>query len=167
MSSSERLAGGSVLKARPTDRGADRLCDAPPTVVACPSGNPRPRPHHERLSGQNPSRSAPLQLRARNLLPSVLGVGFRQADDLVMALALIWLAHIGMDRLLGFGLKYDDRFTHTTSAMMGHAPIRRSQPPRPSELMLDLRAVTSPPTKADSRHATLATRDGAVTNPTR
>lgn len=84
-----------------------------------------------------------------------------------MALALIWLAHIGMDRLLGFGLKYDDRFTHTTSAMMGHAPIRRSQPPRPSELMLDLRAVTSPPTKADSRHATLATRDGAVTNPTR
>ena len=30
-----------------------------------------------------------------------------------MALALIWLAHIGLDRLLGMGLKYSDRFTHT------------------------------------------------------
>jgi len=47
-------------------------------------------------------------------LPAVvLGVGYWQADYLVMALALIWLAHIGMDRLLGFGLKYNDRFAHT------------------------------------------------------
>jgi len=30
-----------------------------------------------------------------------------------MALALVWLAHIGLDRLLGKGLKYNDRFTHT------------------------------------------------------
>jgi hypothetical protein len=30
-----------------------------------------------------------------------------------MALALVWLAHIGLDRLLGTGLKYNDRFTHT------------------------------------------------------
>jgi Domain of unknown function (DUF4260) len=30
-----------------------------------------------------------------------------------MALALIWLAHIGMDRLVGTGLKYNDRFQHT------------------------------------------------------
>lgn len=27
--------------------------------------------------------------------------------------ALIWIAHIGMDRLLGFGLKYPDSFAHT------------------------------------------------------
>jgi hypothetical protein len=48
------------------------------------------------------------------LLPAVmLGVGYWQADRLVMALALIWLAHIGMDRVLGMGLKYGDRFTHT------------------------------------------------------
>jgi Domain of unknown function (DUF4260) len=48
------------------------------------------------------------------LLPTVmLGIGYWQADRLLMALALIWLAHIGLDRLLGMGLKYNDRFTHT------------------------------------------------------
>src|SRR5262249_32159237 len=47
-------------------------------------------------------------------VPAVmLGAGYWQADRLVMALALIWLAHIGLDRLLGTGLKYNDRFTHT------------------------------------------------------
>jgi hypothetical protein len=48
------------------------------------------------------------------LLPAVmLGIGYWQADRLVTALALIWLAQIGLDRLLGMGLKYDDRFAHT------------------------------------------------------
>jgi len=47
-------------------------------------------------------------------LPAVmLGGGYWQANRLVIALALIWLAHIGLDRLLGTGLKYNDRFTHT------------------------------------------------------
>ena len=41
------------------------------------------------------------------------GAGYWQANRLVMALALVWLAHIGLDRLLGMGLKYSDRFTHT------------------------------------------------------
>jgi hypothetical protein len=43
----------------------------------------------------------------------MLGICYWQADRLLMALALIWLAHIGLDRLLGMGLKYNDRFTHT------------------------------------------------------
>lgn len=30
-----------------------------------------------------------------------------------VALALIWFAHIGMDRLLGYGLKYPTGFRHT------------------------------------------------------
>jgi hypothetical protein len=48
------------------------------------------------------------------LLPAVmLGIGYCQADRLLMVLALIWLAHIGLDRLLGMGLKYNDRFTLT------------------------------------------------------
>ena len=48
------------------------------------------------------------------LVPAVmLGIGYWQADRLLMPLALIWLAHIGLDRLLGMGLKYNDRFTHT------------------------------------------------------
>jgi Domain of unknown function (DUF4260) len=47
-------------------------------------------------------------------LPAVmLGIGYRQADRLLMAVALNRLAHIGLDRLLGAGLKYNDRFTHT------------------------------------------------------
>jgi uncharacterized protein DUF4260 len=29
------------------------------------------------------------------------------------ALAMVWLAHIGFDRMLGLGLKYPDRFKHT------------------------------------------------------
>ncbi len=33
--------------------------------------------------------------------------------DLGLQLALIWLAHIGMDRLFGYGLKYPDGFKHT------------------------------------------------------
>src|SRR5262249_18439346 len=39
--------------------------------------------------------------------------GYGKANRLVMALALVWLTHIGLDRLLGTGLKYNDRFTHT------------------------------------------------------
>lgn len=33
--------------------------------------------------------------------------------------ALIWVAHIGMDRLFGFGLKYDDGFGHTHLGIIG------------------------------------------------
>lgn len=32
---------------------------------------------------------------------------------MVLAVALIWLAHIGMDRTVGYGLKYADNFKHT------------------------------------------------------
>jgi Domain of unknown function (DUF4260) len=40
--------------------------------------------------------------------------GFLYPAVLRIALALIWLAHIGIDRALGYGLKYDAgfRFTH-------------------------------------------------------
>ena len=31
----------------------------------------------------------------------------------LLPLALIWLAHIGMDRTAGYGLKYGDAFNHT------------------------------------------------------
>jgi hypothetical protein len=29
------------------------------------------------------------------------------------SVAIIWFGHIGMDRLVGFGLKYPDSFQHT------------------------------------------------------
>jgi len=35
------------------------------------------------------------------------------------ASAFIWLAHIGMDRLLGFGLKYPTSFHHTHLGTIG------------------------------------------------
>lgn len=43
----------------------------------------------------------------------VLGVGFVADSQFVIQLALIWLAHIGMDRMLGFGLKYPTVFKDT------------------------------------------------------
>jgi hypothetical protein len=47
-------------------------------------------------------------------LPLLLGVaGMLLASPLAVQLALIWLAHIGMDRALGYGLKYGDGFKHT------------------------------------------------------
>ena len=47
-------------------------------------------------------------------LPGALvAIGWSQNLSLASALALIWLAHIGMDRVLGYGLKYDDDFQHT------------------------------------------------------
>ena len=40
------------------------------------------------------------------------------ATGVALPLALIWIAHIGFDRLLGFGLKFPDAFqpTHIQSA---------------------------------------------------
>jgi hypothetical protein len=48
------------------------------------------------------------------LLPTVTTMfGWYQHHHLVLAIGLIWLAHVGMDRFLGYGLKYDDNFKHT------------------------------------------------------
>jgi hypothetical protein len=44
---------------------------------------------------------------------ALVAIGCWQHTPLVTALGLVWLAHIGMDRLLGYGLKYDDAFQHT------------------------------------------------------
>jgi hypothetical protein len=55
------------------------------------------------------------------LLPAaVAGLAWWQGQPLILALGLIWLAHIGLDRLLGYGLKYDDDFQHT------HLSIQRA-----------------------------------------
>ncbi|MGA3218370.1 MAG: DUF4260 domain-containing protein [Acidimicrobiales bacterium] len=48
------------------------------------------------------------------VLPAVMvGIGWWAGNSWAMAIGLIWLAHIGMDRSLAFGLKYDDHFQHT------------------------------------------------------
>jgi hypothetical protein len=44
------------------------------------------------------------------LAVAVLGILYRPR---LVAFSLIWLAHIGLDRMLGFGLKYPTRFSET------------------------------------------------------
>jgi hypothetical protein len=50
---------------------------------------------------------------------AVAGLGWWQGRPLVLALGLVWLAHIGADRLLGYGLKYGDGFQHTHLGQLG------------------------------------------------
>jgi hypothetical protein len=47
------------------------------------------------------------------LLPVALGVAGVIAGLGTVPIALIWAAHIGLDRALGFGLKYPDGFQST------------------------------------------------------
>ena len=47
-------------------------------------------------------------------LPALMSLaGLAGHHPLVLALGLLWLAHIGMDRLASFGLKYDAGFQRT------------------------------------------------------
>jgi len=54
-----------------------------------------------------------------------IALGWWQHIPLVAALGLVWLAHIGLDRLLGYGLKYNDNFQHT------HLSWKTSRPRTP------------------------------------
>ncbi len=46
--------------------------------------------------------------------PSLLAVfGLLAGDPLVVSVALVWLAHIGFDRMVGYGLKYPTGFFDT------------------------------------------------------
>jgi hypothetical protein len=54
------------------------------------------------------------------VLPGVLGLlGLALASSLLYSLALIWVAHIGFDRMLGFGLKYASGFGDTHLGFKG------------------------------------------------
>jgi len=49
------------------------------------------------------------------LVPALLlAAGWFMASPMAMAVALIWIGHIGFDRIMGYGLKYDRgfKFTH-------------------------------------------------------
>ena len=53
--------------------------------------------------------------------PAVLGALATVADEpLWQGVALVWFAHIGMDRALGYGLKYDTDFKDTHLGRIGH-----------------------------------------------
>ncbi len=45
--------------------------------------------------------------------------GFLAGEPALLAVALIWVAHIGLDRALGFGLKYPSAFGDTHLGRVG------------------------------------------------
>jgi Domain of unknown function (DUF4260) len=51
-------------------------------------------------------------------LPLAL-LGFLAGRPVVLAVALVWIAHIGLDRALGYGLKYPTRFGDTHLGSVG------------------------------------------------
>jgi uncharacterized protein DUF4260 len=68
------------------------------------------------------------------LLPAALCLA-AAADHhpLLLAIGLLWLAHIGMDRTLGYGLKYTGGFAHTHLGRLAGPPrTERPADARPS-----------------------------------
>jgi hypothetical protein len=55
------------------------------------------------------------------ILPLLLfAYGFFVSSSEADKLAIIWIAHIGLDRALGFGLKYSRGFRYTHMGKLGH-----------------------------------------------
>ena len=50
---------------------------------------------------------------------TLMTLGFGFASPLTLSIALIWLAHIGFDRTLGYGLKYSAGFGFTHLGRIG------------------------------------------------
>ena len=50
---------------------------------------------------------------------ALLAFGFALGDPLIPLLAMIWLAHIGIDRALAYGLKYSAGFAFTHLGRIG------------------------------------------------
>ena len=50
---------------------------------------------------------------------TLMTTGFALSSPLVLSIAMIWLAHIGIDRALGYGLKYSAGFGFTHLGRIG------------------------------------------------
>ena len=50
---------------------------------------------------------------------ALMTAGLAMASPLLLSLAMIWLAHIGIDRALGYGLKYANGFAFTHLGRIG------------------------------------------------
>ena len=48
-----------------------------------------------------------------------LSLAIASTSPWALSMALIWLAHIGFDRALGYGLKYESGFAHTHLGIIG------------------------------------------------
>ena len=53
---------------------------------------------------------------------ALMTTGFTLSSPLVLSVAMIWLAHIGIDRALGYGLKYSAGFGFAHLGWIGRAP---------------------------------------------
>ena len=60
-------------------------------------------------------------------------LGWWQSRPLVVALGLIWLAHMVIDRLFGYGLKSGDHFQHTHLGHLGQRSGVNDQAPQPAQ----------------------------------
>jgi Domain of unknown function (DUF4260) len=54
---------------------------------------------------------------------ALMTAGFAISSPLVLSIAMIWLAHIGIDRALGYGLKYSKGFGFTHLGWIGKTQI--------------------------------------------
>ena len=63
------------------------------------------------------------------ILPLALGsIGLLTSNTLEIQLALIWFAHIGMDRAAGYGLKLETEFSDTTFGKIGRGNKKFTRP---------------------------------------
>jgi hypothetical protein len=53
---------------------------------------------------------------------TLMTAGFALAQPLILSVAMIWMAHIGIDRALGYGLKYSAGFGFTHLGRIGRKP---------------------------------------------
>jgi len=51
--------------------------------------------------------------------PILLAIGIMDGSRLLVAVALVWIAHIGLDRALGYGLKLSSGFKDTHLGRIG------------------------------------------------
>ena len=63
--------------------------------------------------------AASYNLAHNYVLPLLLMAAVLAARPTAVAYALIWLAHIGVDRMLGYGLKYPSAFGETHLGRLG------------------------------------------------
>ncbi len=63
---------------------------------------------------------------------ALAGAGYAIGAPLVSATGLIWIAHIGFDRCLGYGLKYPTSFNDTHLGRIGRPAATASRTPPPS-----------------------------------
>ncbi len=70
---------------------------------------------------QDPGLGATIYNIGHSMLGPVLLFAWSWAGgpDVAFATGAIWLSHIGMDRMFGYGLKYGDDFTHTHLGTIG------------------------------------------------